>query len=178
MADNHRRPVVLPGLFRHLPGKGLINRPIAVFPSVMDGGVHRGIVGRMPHIVLQKPQQRIAQHIVMLMIDPPRRNDITQVYAVAGQGRGARIAAVGNPAVALAHRAGNPGKGGGLRQAVEGGYNAGIAAAGLHAALGSQIVFHRAPVAAQDQGAAAQQVVAQLAQVSHKRLPRDFPISD
>ena len=36
-------------------GEGLVDRDIAVFPSVVNAGVDGGVIGRVPHIMLQEP---------------------------------------------------------------------------------------------------------------------------
>ena len=56
VADDNGRFTAIPGLADHLVGEGLVYRHIAAPPPVVDGGVHVGVVGRVPHVVLQEPE--------------------------------------------------------------------------------------------------------------------------
>ena len=100
---------------------------------------------------------------------------IAQGDLVAGQGRwdAASAAAGGDGAVALAHRAGYPSEPEAVGQGAESGYDAAAAAAGLGAGIirpcagagFGGLMFYRAAVADQDQGAARKDAGAQLPDV-------------
>ena len=47
-------------LFNHGVGKGLVHWNVTRFPGVVHGGIHVGVVGRVPHVMLQEPQERVA----------------------------------------------------------------------------------------------------------------------
>ena len=177
VAHDHRGTAGGAGFLNHGAGESLVDGNVAVLPGVMDAGVHVGVVGRVPHIVLQEPEQRVAEDVEILMVNPAGGDDVAELDLVAGQGRvkGRASAVVGDYAVAFAHCAGNPGKRGGLGQGVQGRYDAAAAPARFGATVGSHLMLHGAAVACQYQGAAGQYIFAQLIKVSHvfpSRRPR------
>jgi hypothetical protein len=118
--DYYRRQFVISCLVNHGTGKGLVHRHVAALPGVMYAGVHIWVVGRVPHVVLQEPEQRIAEYVVKLVIYAPGSDNVPQAYLVARKGGlvAGTLRGTGNQPVALTHGAGNPGELGGLRQGV------------------------------------------------------------
>ena len=112
VADDDRRLLQGPGLFDHRIGECLVHWDITRFPGVVHGGIDVGVVGRVPHVVLQEPEERVAQDIVILVVDPPGSYHVTQIDLVAGE-RGSQVgglAVAGNDPVSFAHGAGHPGE--------------------------------------------------------------------
>ena len=60
MPNHHRRQLRALRFFNNGLGKGLVYRDIAGFPGVVNIGVHVGIIGRVPHVMLEEPEQRVA----------------------------------------------------------------------------------------------------------------------
>ncbi len=50
-----------------------VNCDIAVIPSIVDLGIDIGGVGRVPHVMLEKPEQGVAKEVVIFMVDIPGR---------------------------------------------------------------------------------------------------------
>ena len=52
VADDDGRLLVALGFLGNRSGKGLVHRDVSGLPGIMNAGVHVGIVGRIPHVVL------------------------------------------------------------------------------------------------------------------------------
>ena len=143
-------------------GEGLIHRNVAGLPGVVDVGVDVGVVGRVPHVMLEEPQKGVAEHVVKLVVDPALGDHVAKVYLVPGHGRldagGGAIA--GHRAVAFPHGAGDPGEIGQLSQAIERGYHAAASPSAFGDSIGGQQVLDRPPVAGQNEAPLAEHLIA------------------
>ena len=63
--------------------KSLVHRDIAAFPGIMDRGIYIGVIRRVPHIVLQEPEERIAKDVVVLVVNPAGSHHVAQIDLVA-----------------------------------------------------------------------------------------------
>ena len=77
VADDYGGLLQGPGLIDHGVGEGLVHRYVAGFPGIMHGGIDVGVVGRVPHVVLQEPEQRIAEDVVVLVVNAPGGHHVT-----------------------------------------------------------------------------------------------------
>ena len=103
--------------------------------------------------MLQEPQQRIAEHVVVLVVDTPGSGHEAYVDPVSLKRRPERLASRCLPsyAVPLAHGPGDPCKLSNLREGVEGGDHATAATAHLLPAIRSVLVFYRATIAGENE---------------------------
>ena len=182
MSDHDWGCSVTPGVFNYYFGKGLVDRDVPRLPSVMDRGVYVGVIRRVPHVVLQEPQQGVAEYVVKFVVDAPGRNYVAKVDFVSWKRRfqTRRQSVVGDGPVAFPHGAGHPGKLRGLDQEVECGDHAAAATTPLGAAFRGHLVFHRSAVAGQKQGPLRKHPIAKLLELCHVvvlagRLP--FPVN-
>ena len=86
MADDYGCFFQATGLFNYGVGKSLIYRYVAALPSIMNSGVNVGVVGRVPHVVLEEPEQRIADDVVVFVVGAPGCHNVPQVDLVAREG--------------------------------------------------------------------------------------------
>jgi hypothetical protein len=149
MADDERGIWAFLGFLYYCPGKGLVHWHVPTVPGLVNAGIHVRVVGRIPHVMLEKPEERVTKNVVVLVINPARGDHVAEVDFVARQRRlemgGTPV--VGNDAVPFSHSAGYPGKLGSLGQRVEGRDNAAATPAGLRSTLWGHLVFHRAAIA-------------------------------
>ena len=176
VADDDGRLLHGAGLFDHGVGEGLVHWDVARFPGVVHGGVDVWIVGWVPHVVLQEPEERVAQDVVVLVVDAPGSHHVAQVNLVPRE-RGPHVrglAIVGDDPVAFTHGAGHPGELEFLGHRTEGGDYAATATAGLGTAVAGHLVFHRAAVAHQNHGPFRKNGFAKLVEfryISHAAFP-------
>jgi hypothetical protein len=78
--DHHqRRGVTLHRLLNNRLGEGLIDSNIAILPGIVDILSYIRGMGEIPHVMLQEPEERVAQDTVELMINVSRANHETKI---------------------------------------------------------------------------------------------------
>ena len=70
---------VVLGLRYNRVGERSVDGEVAVRPGVVDGLVYVGSVRRAPHIVLEEPQHRVAEDVVVLAVGAFGRDHVPQV---------------------------------------------------------------------------------------------------
>ena len=152
---NHhqRRNRRLLRLFDRRVGELLVHFDVAVLPCLVDGGVHAWCVGRTPHVVLDEPEQRIADDVVVLVVGVAGGRDEPNRDALPGQRRGDGSACVRfrYAAVAFAHSCGYPGEVDMVGEPAQRGYDTATATAGLERTVLRGVVLHRPAVRYEDE---------------------------
>ena len=91
--------------------KALVHRHVSVEPRVPEGHIDVGLVGQAPHVVMQEPERRIRDDVVVALEGSRVVGDEPEAVGRAVPPRLVeRLAAVllGDEPVLLAQRAGNP----------------------------------------------------------------------
>ena len=99
-------------LGHHRIGEGAVYLDVPVFPGVVHSAVNGGCVGGAPHVVLEEPEERVAERVVELVVDAAGGVDVPERDTGAGQcGLDAlTVALLPYPAVSFTHCAGHPGE--------------------------------------------------------------------
>ena len=134
---------------------------VAGVPGVVDGGVDARGVGGTPHVVLEEPEQRVADDVVVLVVGAPCGGDEADGDALAGErGRHRRARARrGCAPVALSHGGGYPGEVDVVREPAQGGDDAAAAAPGLQLAVRADVVLHGTAVRHEEEALLLEQIV-------------------
>ena len=141
----------------------LVHVDIAGVPSVVNDSVDARGIGGAPHIVLEEPEERVADDVVVLVVGAARGGHEADGHLLAGQWGGDSLAAagLGRAAVAFAHGGSNPGEVDVVGEAAEGGDDAAAAAPGLELAVRADVVLHRSAVRHQNKTLLFEQAVRQ-----------------
>jgi len=84
---------------------------IAVIPGIVDFGIDIGGVGGVPHVMLEEPEQWIAEEIVVLVVDISWRGNKVEIKPLTWQCHLETTALTGSGhAIAFSHSAGDPGE--------------------------------------------------------------------
>ena len=158
---NQRRGVHLldGGLCDYGVREGLVHQPVARRPGVVDHAVDIGRVGRAPHVVLEKPEERVAEDVVELVVYAARGRDVADGDPLGGQRRANSLPLrlLAGPTVAFAEGVGHPGELVAVDDAAQGGYDRAAARSWLQTAFRGKAELQGAPIACDNQRATLQQ---------------------
>ncbi len=115
---HHQRRLVTPlRLGDDALGEQTVDLLVAVSPGALGGGVEDGLAAQVPQVVLDEPQQRVADHVVVEVVRLGRRLDEGDPVGGAVLGvepRGLAVAGAGREtAIVLVARGGDPDRVGG-----------------------------------------------------------------
>jgi hypothetical protein len=129
-----------------------IDRDVPRFPCIIYGLVHVGSVGRTPHIVLQEPEEGVAEYVIELVIRTPRCYHILQIETLPWQGRlnPSSLRLLGNTTVSLSHGTGYPGEVHVIGQSAKSSDHSATAAASLKVTLRGKVILHWPSIADKD----------------------------
>jgi len=136
-------------------------------PGIVHHRIDVGRVGRIPHIVLQEPEEGVAENVVVLVVGTAGGNDEAEVEVLPWKG-GLNMGIprlLSSPPVALPHSAGDPRKLHILAHGTEGGDHTPTSPAALEPTILSKMVFHRPAVRGEDKASSSLELPAELHQL-------------
>ena len=145
-------------------GDRLVDGDVAALPGLVDGAADVGRARRVPHVVLEEPEQGVAEDVVVPLVDVAGHDDEADVDLVIGELEEAAVGLFGGAAVAVGHGGGDPGGGEEAGGGGEGGDHAAAAAAADEGAVVLDAELQGAAVAGDDQAALRQHLLAEVLQ--------------
>jgi hypothetical protein len=143
--------------------EGLIYRDVAVFPGIVRRSVNVGRSRRVPHVVLQEPQQGITENAVELVIGVPGGDHEAQNEVFAGRVN-LDAPLTGHLPVTLTHGAGDPDNLNEFTYAGQGSNYSPATTAGLKLPIIDKVVFNGPPVTGENKSPVGQSPAAYVFQ--------------
>jgi hypothetical protein len=159
VVEHDPRPAVAAGLSDDCRSEGLVHGHVPTLPGAQGAGVDDRPLGKVPHLVLEEPEEGVGDDVVGLLVDGALGRNEAQTDLLVGAGCGAHEARVGGCApVTVAHGRRDPRHGDVVTDLAEGGDEAARPATRAQRAVRAAREGHRPAVGGNDQAAVTEQL--------------------